>query len=71
MQIKLNESKKDKITYCWKVCVHIVGQHAFNYAQIFSTTGIKRPTSRISKMVKDALLRLNAIIGEILKKLEE
>ena len=25
--------------------VHIVGQHAFNYAQIFSTTELKRPMS--------------------------
>ena len=50
--------------------VHIVGQHAFNYAQIFSTTEMKRPMSSglLNPKEKDALPVLNAIIGELLGK---
>ena len=50
--------------------VHIVGQHAFNYAQIFSTTELKRPMSSglLNPKEKDALPVLNAIIGELLGK---
>ena len=48
--------------------VHIVGQHAFNYAQIFSTAELKRPmkSGRLNPTEKDALPVLNAIIGELL-----
>ena len=36
--------KRQKIPFVEKAGkVHIVGQHAFNYAQIFSTTELKRP----------------------------
>ena len=50
--------------------VHIVGQHAFNYAQIFSTTELKRPmqSGLLNPKEKDALPVLNAIIGELLGK---
>jgi hypothetical protein len=48
--------------------VHIVGQHAFNYAQIFSTTQLRRPMSQglLNPQERDALPVLNAIIGELL-----
>ena len=48
--------------------VHIVGQHAFNYAQIFSTSELKRPmkSGLLNPTEKDALPVLNAIIGELL-----
>ena len=47
--------------------VHIVGQHAFNYAQIFSTAELKRPmkSGLLNPTEKDALPVLNAIIGEL------
>ena len=50
--------------------VHIVGQHAFNYAQIFSTTELRRPMARgmLNPKEKDSLPILNAIIGELIKK---
>ena len=48
--------------------VHIVGQHAFNYAQIFSTTELKRPmkSGLLNPQERDALPVLNAIIGELI-----
>ena len=48
--------------------VHIVGQHAFNYAQIFSKTELKRPmkSGLLNPQERDALPILNAIIGELL-----
>ena len=48
--------------------IHIVGQHAFNYAQIFSTAELKRPmkSGLLNPQEKDALPVLNAIIGELL-----
>jgi len=48
--------------------IHIVGQHAFNYAQIFSTAELKRPmkSGLLNPTEKDALPVLNAIIGELL-----
>jgi hypothetical protein len=48
--------------------VHIVGQHAFNYAQIFGSVELKRPMSKglLNPQEKDALPILNAIIGELL-----
>ena len=50
--------------------VHIVGQHAFNYAQIFSTTELRRPMAQgmLNPKEKDSLPILNAIIGELIKK---
>ena len=53
--------------------VHIVGQHAFNYAQIFSTTELKRPMSSglLNPKERDALPVLNAIIGELLGKAKD
>ena len=50
--------------------VHIVGQHAFNYAQIFSTAELKRPmkSGLLNPTEKDSLPVLNAIIGELLGK---
>ena len=39
--------KRQRIPFVEKAGkVHIVGQHAFNYAQIFSTTDLKRPMSQ-------------------------
>jgi hypothetical protein len=48
--------------------VHIVGKHAFNYAQIFSTAELKRPmkSGLLNPTEKDSLPVLNAIIGELL-----
>ena len=53
--------------------VHIVGQHAFNYAQIFSTAELKRPmkSGLLNPQEKDALPVLNAIIGELLGKADK
>ena len=50
--------------------VHIVGQHAFNYAQIFSTTELRRPMSSglLNPQERDALPVLNAIVGELIGK---
>ena len=63
--------KRQKIPFVEKAGkVHIVGQHAFNYAQIFSTTELKRPMSQglLNPKEKDALPVLNAIIGELIGK---
>ena len=63
--------KRQKIPFVEKAGkVHIVGQHAFNYAQIFSTTDLKRPMSQglLNPKEKDALPVLNAIIGELIGK---
>ena len=63
--------KRQKIPFVEKAGkVHIVGQHAFNYAQIFSTTEMKRPMSSglLNPKEKDALPVLNAIVGELLGK---
>ena len=63
--------KRQKIPFVEKAGkVHIVGQHAFNYAQIFSTTELKRPMSQglLNPKERDALPVLNAIIGELLVK---
>ena len=53
--------------------VHIVGQHAFNYAQIFSTAELKRPmkSGLLNPTEKDSLPVLNAIIGELLGDAKE
>ena len=53
--------------------IHIVGQHAFNYAQIFSTAELKRPmkSGLLNPNEKDSLPVLNAIIGELLGKAKD
>ena len=53
--------------------VHIVGQHAFNYAQIFNTTELKRPmkSGLLNPQERDALPVLNAIVGELLGKAQK
>jgi len=53
--------------------IHIVGQHAFNYAQIFSTAELKRPmkSGLLNPTEKDSLPVLNAIIGELLGDAED
>tara|TARA_Y100000593_G_scaffold47852_1_gene90513 strand:- start:202 stop:1230 length:1029 start_codon:yes stop_codon:yes gene_type:complete len=63
--------KRQKIPFVQKGNkIHIVGEHAFNYAQIFSTTELRRPMSQglLNPQEKDALPVLNAIIGELLGK---
>tara|TARA_B100001778_G_scaffold110722_1_gene90649 strand:- start:1913 stop:2935 length:1023 start_codon:yes stop_codon:yes gene_type:complete len=67
-QVKLM-LKRQRIPFVEKAGkVHIVGQHAFNYAQIFSTSELKRPmkSGLLNPTEKDALPVLNAIIGELL-----
>tara|TARA_Y100001938_G_C8049660_1_gene410971 strand:- start:176 stop:1225 length:1050 start_codon:yes stop_codon:yes gene_type:complete len=48
--------------------VHIVGEHAFNYAQIFGSAELRRPMSKglLNPQERDALPVLNAIVGELL-----
>ena len=63
--------KRQRIPFVEKAGkVHIVGQHAFNYAQIFSTTELKRPMSSglLNPKERDALPVLNAIVGELIGK---
>ena len=63
--------KRQRIPFVEKAGkVHIVGQHAFNYAQIFSTTELKRPmqSGLLNPQERDALPVLNAIVGELLGK---
>ena len=67
-QVKLM-LKRQRIPFVEKAGkIHIVGQHAFNYAQIFSTAELKRPmkSGLLNPTEKDALPVLNAIIGELL-----
>lgn len=61
--------KRQRIPFVEKAGkIHIVGQHPFNYAQIFSTAELKRPmkSGLLNPTEKDALPVLNAIIGELL-----
>ena len=63
--------KRQKIPFVEKAGkVHIVGQHAVNYAQIFSTTELRRPMAQgmLNPKEKDSLPILNAIIGELIGK---
>jgi len=63
--------KRQRIPFVEKAGkVHIVGKHAFNYAQIFSTSTLRRPmkSGLLNPEEKDALPILNAIIGELLGK---
>ncbi len=72
-QVKLM-LKRQRIPFVEKAGkVHIVGQHAFNYAQIFSTSELKRPmkSGLLNPTEKDALPVLNAIIGELLGEAKE
>ena len=67
-QVKLM-LKRQRIPFVEKAGkIHIVGQHALNYAQIFSTSELKRPmkSGLLNPTEKDALPVLNAIIGELL-----
>ena len=66
--------KRQRIPFVEKAGkVHIVGQHAFNYAQIFSTSELKRPmkSGLLNPTEKDALPVLNAIIGELIGKAKD
>ena len=61
--------KRQRIPFVEKTGkVHVVGQHAFNYAQIFSGVELKRPMAKglLNPEERDALPILNAIIGELL-----
>jgi len=61
--------KRQKIPFVEKSGkVHIVGEHAFNYAQIFSAADLRRPmkSGLLNPQERDALPILNAIIGELL-----
>ena len=61
--------KRQKIPFVEKSGkVHIVGEHAFNYAQIFGSAELRRPmkSGLLNPAEKDALPILNAIIGELL-----
>tara|TARA_Y100000310_G_C20655988_1_gene801987 strand:+ start:452 stop:1465 length:1014 start_codon:yes stop_codon:yes gene_type:complete len=61
--------KRQKIPFVEKAGkVHIVGQHAFNYAQIFSTSILRRPmkSGLLNPTERDSLPILNAIIGELI-----
>jgi len=63
--------KRQNIPFVEKASkVHIVGKHAFNYAQIFNTATLKRPMrdGLLNPAEKDSLPILNAIIGELVGK---
>ena len=53
--------------------VHIVGQHAFNYAQIFSAAKLRRPmkSGLLNPEERSSLPILNAIIGELIGKAKD
>ena len=66
--------KRQKIPFVEKAGkVHIVGQHAFNYAQIFNTAELRRPMRQglLNPQERDALPVLNAIVGELLGKAKD
>lgn len=52
--------------------VHIVGQHAFNYAQIFNAAELRRPmrSGLLNPAERDSLPILHAIIGELIGQAE-
>ena len=61
--------KRQRIPFVEKAGkVHIVGEHAFNYAQIFGSAELRRPMSKglLNPQERDALPVLNAIVGELL-----
>jgi len=66
--------KRQHIPYVEKANkVHIVGQHAFNYAQIFNTAQLRRPmkSGLLNPEERDSLPVLNAIVGELVGKAKE
>ena len=66
--------KRQRIPYVEKSGkIHIIGQHAFNYAQIFSQAELKRPmkSGLLNPREKDALPVLSSIINELLGKPEK
>ena len=66
--------KRQRIPYVEKANkVHIVGQHAFNYAQIFNTAKLRRPmkSGLLNPEERDSLPILNAIVGELLGKAKD
>ena len=66
--------KRQRIPFVEKAGkVHIVGQHAFNYAQIFSATILRRPmkSGLLNPDEKESLPILNAIIGELIGKAKD
>ena len=61
--------KRQRIPFVEKTGkVHIVGEHAFNYAQIFGSADLRRPmrSGLLNPKERDALPILNAIVGELL-----
>ena len=61
--------KRQRIPYVEKANkIHVVGQHAFNYAQIFASTELRRPmkSGLLNPTEKDSLPVLAAIIKELL-----
>ena len=61
--------KRQKLPFVEKAGrVHIVGEHAFNYAQIFPSVDLRRPmkSGLLNPQEKDSLPILNAIVGELL-----
>ena len=63
--------KRQRIPYVEKSGkIHIIGQHAFNYAQIFSQAELKRPmkSGLLNPKEKDGLPVLSSIINELLGK---
>jgi len=66
--------KRQRIPFVEKAAkVHIVGQHAFNYAQIFSAAQLRRPmrSGLLNPEERDSLPILNAIVGELLGKAKD
>tara|TARA_Y100000034_G_scaffold120425_1_gene163309 strand:+ start:528 stop:1553 length:1026 start_codon:yes stop_codon:yes gene_type:complete len=66
--------KRQRIPFVEKAGkVHIVGQHAFNYAQIFSAAQLRRPmrSGLLNPEERDSLPILNAIVGELLGKAKD
>jgi hypothetical protein len=66
--------KRQRIPFVEKAGkVHIVGQHAFNYAQIFSAAQLRRPmrSGLLNPDERDSLPILNAIVGELLGKAKD
>ena len=66
--------KRQRIPFVEKAGkVHIVGQHAFNYAQIFSQSELRRPmkSGLLNPAEKDALPVLSAIVSELLGKAKD
>jgi hypothetical protein len=66
--------KRQRIPFVEKAGkVHIVGQHAFNYAQIFSAAELRRPmrSGLLNPDERDSLPILNAIVGELLGKAKD